>query len=245
MRPGTTCVIVLACAQLSGAQAGRSRPDIQVAVRGSSLTVHLAAPAPDVEGPLIVYITGDGGWPGDERLFDRMMPWGLPMAGFSAVDYIFPLASKAPRTIEPTVVAADLRKVIDAAIDSLKLPKDRGVVLVGFSRGATLAVAAATDPELRARVKGVVALALAADDEFVASPFQSYAALPSLDPLKVVIIQSTRDEILSAADARRRFGPDTLTRRLRPVDARDHSFGGKIDDLMVEVKASVEWINKQ
>jgi hypothetical protein len=51
-----------------------------------------------------------------------------------------------------------------------------------------------------------------------------------------------RDDILSAAEARRRFGPDTLTQRLRPIDAKDHSFGGKLDELTAELKAGVDWV---
>jgi pimeloyl-ACP methyl ester carboxylesterase len=193
---------------------------------------------------LIVYVTGDGGWPGDERLFDRMLPFGFPMAGFSSIDYVFEAINPASRTIDPPAIAADFQRVIDAAGQALKLPKDHPVVLIGFSRGASLSIAAAGVPVFRTRLQGVVALALAADDVFVANAFEPYAALMKLDPLKVVVIQSTRDEILSAAEARRRLGADTATRRLHAIDARDHSFGGKLDELIAEIRASLDWLRR-
>jgi pimeloyl-ACP methyl ester carboxylesterase len=199
---------------------------------------------------LIVYATGDGGWPGDERLFDRMLPFGLPMAGFSSVDYIESI-NTPNRMIDPAAVARDYQTVITGAIEALKLPKDQPVVLVGFSRGASLAVAAATVPAFRARLLGVVALALAGDEVFVSRlpsdsrPLQTDDAVRSLGPVKVSVIQSTRDDILSAAEARRRVGPDTPTRRLRAIDARDHNFGGKLDELITEVKRSLDWFGRR
>jgi pimeloyl-ACP methyl ester carboxylesterase len=241
----------IAARDLTSAQSSRALSTIQVRLRQSLLTVHLAPPAAAGTRALIVYATGDGGWPGDERLFDRMMPWGMPMAGFNSVDYIESIDTPN-RMIEPAAVARDLGTIIDRAIEALTLPKDQRVVVVGFSRGAGLAVAAATVPEFRPRVRGVIAVALAADETYVADParvptgfdprpLRTYEALRDLGLFKVAIIQSTRDDILPAAEARRRFGPDTSTRRLRPIDARDHSFGGKLDELSAELKACLDW----
>ena len=236
----------------ASAQSSRDLSTIQVRIRQVSITVHLAGPATPGARPLVVYTTGDGGWPGDERLFDRMMPWGAPMAGLSSVDYIESIDT-AHRMIEPEVLAKDFQTVIDSAVQALKLPKDQPVVLVGFSRGAGLSVGAATVPEFRQRLQGIIAIALTADEAYVSEPasvpaaanvkpLQTYGALRGLGSLKVAIIQSTRDDILSAAEARRRLGPDTMARRLRPIDASDHSFGGKLDELTAEMKASLDWM---
>jgi hypothetical protein len=71
---------------------------------------------------------------------------------------------------------------------------------------------------------------------------QTYDALARLGPLRIAVIQSTRDEFLPAAEAGRRFGPETPARRFRAIDAADHSFGGKLAELGGEMKAGVEWI---
>jgi pimeloyl-ACP methyl ester carboxylesterase len=235
---------------LVGGQDRRPVGSTTVTLRKQAIVVHLAAAASPGVAPLLVYITGDGGWPGDERLFDRMMPWGWPMAGFSAVDYIASINTPTGR-LEPTQVASDFTAILDAATQSLKLPAGHPVVLVGFSRGASLAVSAATMPAFAWRLQGVLAIALGPDEVYVSQPvpgggadrpLRPYEALPKISNLGVAVIQSTRDEILSADRARKQFGLDTALRRFRAIDARDHSFGGSLDALAAEMKASVDWL---
>ena len=48
--------------------------------------------------------------------------------------------------------------------------------------------------------------------------------------------------VVVAGEARRRFGLDSLTRRLRSIDAKDHSFGGKLDELAAELRSGVDWV---
>lgn len=230
----------------------RLRPDRLASVRGRDLVVHLALGATHPGGPLLLYATGDGGWPGDETLFERMRPWGYPMGAFSSADYVSFIDGPG-RVIGPGELATDLGAIIDTALRGLDLPPGTPAVLVGFSRGSGLAVAGATDPRLRARLRGILAIALTGEEEYVAerapgaadgpgAMLQTYETLPRLGPLRVAVIQSTRDEYVPAAEAQRRFGPDTATRRFRAIDADNHSFGGKLDDLTAEMKAGVEWI---
>lgn len=223
-----------------------TRPEVgqQVELRGKRLTVHLAAGSTNRGGPLLLYVTGDGGWPGDERLFERMAPWGYPMAAIDAIDYIDSI-NTPDRTLTPAAVAADFQAIIQAAQRGLKLPADHPAILVGFSRGAGLAVAAATQAQVHASLKGALLLALPPDEEFVTEGgrgLHTYVALPRLKSLRVAVLQSTRDEILSAAEARRRFGPDGPTRRFRALDAKDHSFGGSLAELTEEMRAALNWI---
>jgi pimeloyl-ACP methyl ester carboxylesterase len=247
---------VLAAAGCASGAAGSSRlqPDHTTSLRGHDLTVHLASGGVHPAGPLLLYATGDGGWPGDEKLFDRMRPWGYPMGAISSADYVG-LIDGPDRVVEPSFLATDFGAILDVAIRALDLAPETRVVLVGFSRGSGLAVAAATDARLRARLRGIVAIALTGEEEFVAEHppgasagvppsvmLQTYQALPRLGPLRLAVIQSTRDEFLPAGEAQRRFGPETPVRRFRAIDAADHSFGGKLAELGAEMKAAVEWI---
>jgi hypothetical protein len=91
----------------------------------------------------------------------------------------------------------------------------------------------------------VLLLALPADEVFVAEngrSLQTYEALPRLEQLRVAVIQSAGDEIMPAAEARRRFGPEGPARRFRAVAAKDHSFGGNLAALEKEMRAAVDWI---
>jgi hypothetical protein len=251
VRATTVAGLVMAGACTAGTiPAGPTRMDRQVGIRGHELTLHLAEGVSPATGPLLLYATGDGGYPGDEGLFERMMPWGLPMAAFSSADYISFIDGPG-RVIAPDLLATDLQTVIGAAQSALGLPSGTRVVFVGFSRGAGLAVSAATSPAFRGRLRGILAIGLTAEEDYVSERvngedrmLQTYGALPRLGDLRVAVIQSTNDSFVPADDARRRFGPDTPTRRLRPIAARDHSFAGGLDELALEMKASLDWIMK-
>ena len=156
-----------------------------------------------------------------------------------------------PGTVEPHQIADDYRAIIDAARQALKLGRDTRVVLVGLSRGSGLDVAAAGDPHLQSSLKGVLAIALTGEEEYVEERgrpgtkgvmLQTYEALPRLGNLPIAVIQSTRDQYLPADEARRRFGPDAPGRRFRAIDAADHGFGGKLSELYREMKAGFDWI---
>jgi pimeloyl-ACP methyl ester carboxylesterase len=236
---------------VGGASATQTQSDRSVRLRGVDVKVHLIAGSAHATGPLLIYTTGDGGWPGDPALFDLMAAWGYPMAGVSAPDWIETITAASSGVLDPSALATDYLSVIDEAMSALNLPKTTAVVVVGFSRGSGFVVAAAMDARLRARVRGVLAVALTAEEEYVAergpasdaaTMFKTYEALPRIGSLPVAVIQSTRDDFLPAAQAQQRFGPETSTRRFRAVDAADHSFGGKQSELIAEMRASLDWI---
>ncbi len=220
------------------------RPGDQLELRGNRLALHLAPGTTKGAGPLLLYVTGDGGFPGGEKLFERMAPWGYPMAAIDAINYVASI-NTPDRELTPAAVAADFQAIIRTAQRGLGLPADRQAVLVGFSRGAGLSVAAATQTALHPAIRGVLLLALPAEEEFVRETgrtLRTYESLPLLKALKVAVIQSTGDQLVSAADAQRHFGPDGPTRRFRAVTARDHSFGGSLAELVQEIRGTVEWI---
>ncbi len=56
------------------------------------------------------------------------------------------------------------------------------------------------------------------------------------------VIQSTNDEYVTAADARRLLGPDARARRLQAIEARNHSFTDARDALYEAVTQSLLWV---
>jgi pimeloyl-ACP methyl ester carboxylesterase len=249
----TGLALLLSCLPMAGAaQVSRAQVVQHVELRGKRVAVHIAPGVANPGGPLLLYVTGDGGFPGAERLFERMAPWGHPMAAIDTMSYVASINTPG-RELTPAVVAADFQAVIRMAQRVLELPADRQIVLVGYSRGASLAVAAATQPVLQPSLHGLLLLALPPEDVFVAAeipalptnskrPFRPYDALPQLGSLRVALIQSTRDQILSAGGAERRFGPEGPVRRFRALEAKDHSFGGSLPALEKEMRAALEWI---
>jgi fermentation-respiration switch protein FrsA (DUF1100 family) len=71
-----------------------------------------------------------------------------------------------------------------------------------------------------------------------AAPF----ALLDRSACPLLLLQSTRDRHVAAAEARRLFGPDTPRRRLVSIEAEGHTFGGHRDELFREFEAGLDWI---
>ena len=224
-----------------------------VRLHDHDLTIHLSQ-GYGPTAPLLVYLTGDGGWIGkDKELFNRLVPYGYPLAGISAREYISHLGNGV--TVEPPEqVADDVSDIVAAAERALGLPPDGRVVLVGKSRGADLAVVAAwASSRLRPRLQGVVAIALTPEEEHVRlrirgpadgsaeETFGTYDALPDIST-RIALIQSSNDHYIRAAQARERFGPEAPRRRFRAVEAHNHSFAGALPDLYREVLASLDWL---
>ena len=231
----------------------------QVQLETESLEVHMVRPAAGTRRrPLLLYATGDGGWRSADRgLFQQLARGGYPLAGFSARHYLEHLRFEATT---PARVAADYGRLIAFAKEALELPDDTLTVLVGFSRGAGLAVVAAGEPELQAFLDGVLAVALGDEEEYVrdAEPrtggdprdpsaraqaaLRPYDVLAGLGRLPVAVIQSTKDSYLPAAQARQLFGPDGERRRLYPIRAGSHTFSGARAALYEQARVALEWI---
>jgi dienelactone hydrolase len=229
-----------------------------VALQSETIDLHLARPTRGRPGtPLLLYATGDGGWrPADRKLFQALADWGYPVAGFAAPAYLRHFRN-VPGLVTPAHVAEDYQRLVRAALEGLDLPLDTHLVLLGFSRGAGLAIVAATRPELRPGLEGVVVAALTDAEEHVhhrlgrsqagGSPriFEPFGELAAIGTTPVVVIQSTHDRYLSAAAARRLFGPDSEDRRLIAVEANGHTFGGAREELLQRVRESLAWIVKR
>ena len=235
-----------------------------VHVQDRWLSLRLSSPPRSVAKALVVFMTGDGGWHGkDLDAFDHITEWGYPVAGMSAPDYLDHLGNRAAQ-LSPRQLALDLKDVIDTARARLDLRATTPVLLFGVSRGADLVVVAAAQRTLRSSVRGVLAVGLTKEEEYVArrrgkrslapTPGQTtamdramlfvhpYAALRRvLAP--VGVIQATNDEYVPAAVARRMFGPDTASRRLWAIEARNHSFSDARQELYAAMRDSLLWVS--
>ncbi len=235
----------------------------QVLVRGAQLghervDVHLVQARVADDRPLLLYTTGDGGWRSADRgLFHHLALGGYPLAGISARHYLGHLRFEATT---PTHVAEDYGHLIAFAKHELELPVDTPTVLVGFSRGASLAVVAAGQPALQRVLAGVLAIALTDEEQYVRTyrtrtgrdprdlgarelaTLGPYDVLDDVGLLPLAVIQSTRDGYVPAARARQLFGPDGERRRMYALPARSHTFAGARDALYAQARVALEWI---
>lgn len=221
-----------------------------VELHDHALTLRLTAPRAQSPPILLVYATGDAGWWGKDRdIYTHLGRTGYAVVGFSAREYVHHLGKVA---LLPSEVAIDYESIIRTAKTSLGLPASTRTILVGKSRGAGLSVAAAGPNLLKADLAGVLAVGLTGEEEYVhrfrrARPrqlvmLQTYRYLPQLGDTPVAVIQSTRDNYVPAREARRLLGPDTSSRELIAIEARDHNFSGALDTLYSEMERSLQWL---
>lgn len=196
---------------------------------------------------LVIYATGDGGWRGkDKDVFAHLAGWGYTCVGFSAPEYLKHLPG-VDGTATPSHVSSDYTRIAARAKEELGLGAGTGVVLVGVSRGADLAVVAAGQPALRDDLDGVVVMGLTREEEYVRrrrarAALELYPYLPRLGAVPLAVIQSTHDNYLPAADARALFGEDTPLRAFHAIASRNHSFGGARAQLYATLHESLDWV---
>jgi hypothetical protein len=239
-------------------------PDHQIVLNDHPLRLHFSRGTRGLQLPLLVYATGDGGWHRkDVDAYRHLVSFGHPTVGFDAHDYVTHLGEMDATT--PGRLAADYERIIRAAKETLQLPADYPVVLVGVSRGAGLAVVAAGQRGLRPEISGVLAVALTKEEEYVKmlrplrplrrlrgrgarrpsvpEMVEVYDYLPRLAGMPIAVVQSTRDNYLPAAAARTLFGPDNPHRWFQPIQARNHSFGGARAQMYDAMNRSLQWID--
>jgi pimeloyl-ACP methyl ester carboxylesterase len=220
----------------------RSRPE--VALGNSTVLLHVAKPSDDPPKVLLFHVTGDSGWYGlDPVFFDTMAEHRHAIAGVSARAVRAYLASLGGDAT-PTRLAAEYIRLIALARERLGLSTATPVVITGLSRGAGLAVVAATQVELSHQIAGVLIMGLTGDEDTVRPAVAPFTLLDRVD-CPLVLLQSTKDRHVSAAEARRRFGPDSSNRTLVPIEASGHTFGGNREELFRQVEAALAWIAKR
>jgi pimeloyl-ACP methyl ester carboxylesterase len=205
--------------------------------------MHLVKPAAPNNLPLIVYATGDAGWKrGDRQTYKELKSWGYPVAGFGSPDYLKHLGPGV-KTITAVELARDYTAMIEFAEAELGMSARTPVILVGVSRGAGLSVAVAAQESVRDRLRGVVAIGLTKEEEYLDMD-DLYGQLPALGPLPLAVVQSTQDNYLPATQARQLFGADNDHRVLRAISARNHNFSDARTAMYDAIRASLAWIDE-
>jgi hypothetical protein len=213
----------------------------------------------------VVYGSGDGGWFGAAiGMFDLIAAAGYPAAGFSTRALLkIEQARHAP--LSAGQIAQSYQVILDAARRDLGLPADTPAVLTGWSRGASLAVVAAAEPDIDRTVTGIVAIGLPREDELDTEPGGDddpappsdqaavgrgrgparqrlmYPLLARIAPRRSAVVQASGDRYLPAAQARSLFGADSETQRFFEVPANNHRFGGGKPALRQALIDALAW----
>jgi hypothetical protein len=207
---------------------------------------------------LVVFCTGDAGWMGMSGLvFERLAELGYYSAGYNAREMLKPVRESGER-VGLSRSSVLLNELLQQARKDLGLPETTSLIFIGASRGASGAVLFTLLPDLRAHLAGTIAIALTRESDYLKAPdpaqrppeiqvdekerIQLYPAIALAGSTPVAVIQSTGDSYVPSAEARKLFGPDSPTRRLYEVQAKNHGFSGGHDQLLHDLEDALGWI---
>jgi fermentation-respiration switch protein FrsA (DUF1100 family) len=232
----------------------------KIKMHGRSLELHLfRSLEPLPPNVLLLYASGDGGWFGEAvKMFEDLTHLGYPAAGFSARSYMKILGyGEDPVSVDE--LGKDYDEIIHEAEASLHLPQATRTILIGWSRGAAFAVLVGSEKKFQNQLAGVIAIGLPDKEELkirihdkrilvanVSSTrhviFDTYQRIPLIAPLPFSLIQSTGDDFLPAAEAKKLFGQESETDKFFAVEAHNHRFSGGSAAFSESLRESVRWI---
>ena len=253
----TLAVFICVVAAASGARAA-GVDKLPATIRGQTLTLAVYTP-PAVPRGTIVIGSGDVGWVGlATSIADQFSAAGYLVIGVNVRQYLAAFTSGKAH-LGTADVPGDYRAMVDVVRRSRPVP--RPIVLAGVSEGAALAVLAASDQSNHEWIDGVITMGLPATAELAwrwtdvrswitkrDADEPSFAAadfVPSVSPVPLYMIQSRKDEYVPPADYERFNAVARAPKIQILIDAGNHRFTDKRDELGRVFAEGLSWIAGQ
>ena len=223
----------------------------KISIRGHEQTLQVYG---SPRGAPIIVSSGDGGWVHlAPHVAQTLATKGFYVVGFDVKAYLEAFTSKQG-SLEPQDEPADYQVLAQFAQRATR----QKPVLVGISEGAGLSVLAATDPQTKAAVLGVVGLGLPEINELGwrwkdaliyithAVPneptFRTTAIVSRVSPLPLAAIHSTHDEFVSVAEVQNVLAHAGDPKRLWIVKAADHRFSDNLQEFDQRLLEAIGWV---
>lgn len=251
---GSTLLLALAIAGSGMNQRSLTPIEDSIVIRGHSQTIHVYGSRG--AGAPIVVSSGDGGWVHlAPHVAELLAERGYFVVGFDAKAYLESFTSGSS-TLQPQDEPGDYRLLAEyAARGSNEKP-----ILIGISEGAGLSVMAATDPQTKPRIGGVIGLGLPDINELAwrlkdsiiyvthAVPneptFSVAGIVERVAPIPLAVIHSTQDEFVPLAEAQRIMQKAVPPKKLWVVQASDHKFSGNTADFNDRLLEAIQWVKQ-
>jgi alpha-beta hydrolase superfamily lysophospholipase len=246
----TAAVVLLVAAS---AAAGQSVP---ITIRGKSLTLAYYAPQTGAPKGTVFMGSGDVGWVGlGVDLAEFLSRQGYAVVGINVRQYLSAFTSGKSH-VEPAQVAGDYAAIAQLMRTRGTLPQP--VIVSGVSEGAALAVLAAADAANHSWIKGVITMGLPPTAELAwrwsdaaswitkrdpdEPSFEPKTFIASISPLPLWMIQSSKDEYVTEKDYRMFERVARPPKRLVLIDASNHRFTNRLEELRKQFLAGLAWI---
>ena len=170
----TACLAALACSACAGLQ---SKPGVYEITtehfkEGPRRIPLIYAKPAQVKHPgeVVVFATGDGGWRSVSLdVFDHLAALGYLCAGVNSPDAVKPV-KRAGEKVSTAQAAERVKAAFSQAKHKLGVADSTPIIVVGFSRGATLVAFSALHPNIRDQLGGAIALALTREADYLRAP---------------------------------------------------------------------------
>ncbi len=220
-------------------------------LRGKSQELHLYG---NPGGPPVILSSGDLGWAGlAVHVAEFLSSRGYRVVGFNSRAYLASFTSK-DAALDPADVPRDFRALIDYA----RRGNTERPVLAGISEGAGLSVLAAADPALKPQIQGVLGLGLPDQNELgwkwqdftiwitkkaPSEPsFMVEDVIGKVSPVPLAEVHSTHDEFVSLELAKSMLARAGDPKRMWVIDAANHRFSDRRDELDRRLLEALDWI---
>jgi len=205
-------------------------------------------------GTPVVVSSGDGGWVHlGPHVAEVLASQGFFVVGFDVRGYLESFTS-GTTTLSPADEPRDFQVLAEFAARG----SNRKPILVGVSEGAGLSVLAATDPQTKASIAGVLGLGLPDINELgwrwkdaviyvthgvpKEPTFNATTFVGRVAPLPLGAIHSTRDEFVPLTEIQKVMDAAASPKRLWIVTASDHRFSDNLQEFDRRLAEALAWI---
>jgi alpha-beta hydrolase superfamily lysophospholipase len=224
-----------------------------LSIRGHQQTLYIYGPP---TGDPIITSSGDGGWIHlGPHVAEVLSAKGFFVVGFDVKGYLSSFTS-GQTTLRREDEPGDYRVLAEFAARAT----GRKPILIGVSEGAGLSVLAATDPQTKAAIAGVIGLGLPDlaelgwrwKDSLIYlthrapnEPSISAAAIADkVAPLPLAAIHSTQDEFVPVMEVQRILQHAREPKRLWIVKASNHRFSDNLAEFDRRLVEAIEWVRQ-
>jgi dienelactone hydrolase len=228
---------------------------VSVPVRNGAIAVTVYRPPSSPKGTVVMG-SGDVGWVGlaVTRAQDLAAD-GYVVVGVNVREYLATFTTRRSHLV-PADVQHDFGELHRFLASRGTLPSP--IILSGVSEGAGLVVVAAAAPDNHQWVSGVITMGLPRHSELawrwydftswitgkdaVEPSVDATDFLPRVEPLPLVMIESTRDGYVPAADYRAMEAAAGQPKRLMLIDASNHRFTDRMPELRRAYADALTWV---
>jgi fermentation-respiration switch protein FrsA (DUF1100 family) len=241
----------IAQAQIWPGETGPPHTRQALLIRGRSQSLRLYGTRGN---PPVIVSSGDGGWIHlGPHVAEMLANNGFFVVGFDVKSYLEGFTSGGT-TLRAEDEPGDYKVLADFAARGAS----RKPILIGVSEGAGLSVLAATDPQTRASIAGVIGLGLPDLNELGwrwrdsliylthgvpnEPTFSTAAIVKRVGNTPLGAIHSTRDEFVALSEVQRIFDAAPEPKRLWIIKAADHRFSDNLPELEHRLLEATAWI---